>query len=97
MTLDQLSPKGRDVLEHALDTNRVTKGLIILSAALGGAMHLISGEHYEVLFGEDVATVQQVLLELADHSLIAELGTGGWMVTPLGCQIVWSAGGSENG
>ena len=60
-------------------------------------MHLIAGEHYEVLFGEDVATVQQVLLELADHSLIAELGTGGWMVTPLGCEMLWSTGGLENG
>ena len=60
-------------------------------------MHLIAGEHYEVLFGEDAATVQQVLLELADHSLIAELGTGGWMVTSLGCEMLWSTGGLENG
>ena len=97
MVLGQLSPKGRDVLERALDTNRATKGLIILSAALGGAMHLIAGEHYEVLFGDDVAAAQQALHELADQNLIAELGTGGWMVTPLGCQMVWSAGSSENG
>ena len=97
MVLGQLSPKGRDVLERALDTNRVTKGLIILSAALGGAMHLIAGEHYEVLFGDDVAPAQQALHELADQNLIAELGTGGWMVTPLGCQMVWSAGSAENG
>ena len=94
MMADQLSDKARELLTAALAADGRRKGLISLSPAMGAGERLVIGNHYEMLFGDDIAPAQQAFYELADTGLIGEVATGGFMVTPLGCLTAgWTAGG----
>ena len=91
-TFDKLSDKAQELLTSALAVDGRAKGLITLSHALGGAHHLTAGNHYEVLFGDDATQAQMAIYDLADLYLIVETA-GGYVVTPLGCQVAgWNAG-----
>lgn len=84
---DQLSDRAQALLTAALAAEGRAKGLISLSPAMGAGERLVIGNHYEMLFGDDVATAQMAFHELADHGLIVEVATGGYIVSPLGCQL----------
>jgi hypothetical protein len=93
MTIDQISDEARELLTRALAVDGRAKGLISLSPAMGAGERLVIGNQYEMLYGDDIAQAQQAFFELADTSLIAQVATGGYMVTPLGCLAAgWSSG-----
>ncbi|MYC33392.1 MAG: hypothetical protein F4X64_09475 [Chloroflexi bacterium] len=92
-TIDQLSDKAQELLTAALAVDGPAKGLISLSPAMGAGERLVVGNQYEVLFGDDAVQAQMAFYELADRRLIVEVTTGGYMVSPLGCQAAgWNSG-----
>ena len=92
MTVDQLSDKARELLTTALSADGHSKGLIALSLTVGGGGWAIAGDRQERVYGDSLADVQRAIDDLHDNYLIVQTATGGYIVTPLGCQVAgWTS------
>ena len=83
---NQISDRAKELLTGALAVDGPAKGMLSLSPAMGAGERLIIGNHYQMLYGDEIVHAQMAFHELADLWLIVELAPGGYMVTPLGCQ-----------
>ncbi len=92
---DQISNRAKELLTDALAVDGPVKGMLSLSPAMGGGERLVIGNHYQMLYGDDIAATQMAFYELADLRLIDQIATGGYMVTPLGCHLEIVFNGSK--